>query len=41
MGSTPKLRFIHPEYVYFDLWYTDMDTVRTKVIDATGAVTPI
>ncbi len=41
IGSTPKLRFIQAEYVYFDLWYTDIDTVRTNVIDATGAVTPV
>jgi hypothetical protein len=40
-GSTPKFRLIHAAYVYLDFWYADIEMVRTRVMLATGAVTPI
>lgn len=40
-GSIPKFRLIHAAYVYLDLWYADIEMVRTRVMLATGAMTPI
>lgn len=39
-GRNPKCWPIQSEYVYFERWYIENETVRTRVTLARGAVTP-